>query len=523
MLDLDARNELNTQIQYRLVEKLTESERRYRTLVENLREIVFECDDKALPGEARVGRLTFVNKSWETTLGYAREYTLGKTIETFIAEESVANWQAFLADGTIQNKPSQEGACQEGPYQEGAYQEGSCRETKHSPNSLELQFRHKDGRLLWLELAIQHSPTSLKTLSSARANSRLRPLSGSFSGSLIDITERKQAEALMQQTNDALEQRVAIRTDELTAANQTLTATLQKLQSAQGQLIQTEKMSGLGQLVAGVAHENNNPVNFVHGNLKPANEYAQDVIELVELYQRYYPEPAAEIQDVLEDIEIDFIKVDFPRLLSSMRLGTSRIQEIVKSLRSFSRLDESAMKTVDLHEGLENTLLILNSQLRGKPDQQAIALDRQYGKLPLVECYPGQLNQVFMNLLVNAIDALEPNRKSLSSTQTSSVETTQFSVTPPLITLRTQVENNNAIITVTDNGCGIPEAVRAKLFDPFFTTKPVGKGTGLGLSISYQIIAETHSGQLSCESTPGEGTTFTIQIPLRLNTTNLQT
>ena len=327
----------------------------------------------------------------------------------------------------------------------------------------------------------------------------------------------------MQQTNDALEQRGAIRTDELTAANQTLTATLQKLQSAQGQLIQTEKMSGLGQLVAGVAHEINNPVNFVHGNLKPANEYAQDVIELFELYQRYYPEPAAEIQDVLEDIEIDFIKVDFPRLLSSMRLGTSRIQEIVKSLRSFSRLDESAMKTVDLHEGLENTLLILNSQLRGKPDQQAIALDRQYGKLPLVECYPGQLNQVFMNLLVNAIDALEPNRKSLSSTQTSSVETTQFSVTPPLITLRTQVENNNAIITVTDNGCGIPEAVRAKLFDPFFTTKPVGKGTGLGLSISYQIIAETHSGQLSCESTPGEGTTFTIQIPLRLNTTNLQT
>lgn len=195
-----------------------------------------------------------------------------------------------------------------------------------------------------------------------------------------------------------------------------------------------------------------------------------------------------------------------------MRLGTSRIQEIVKSLRSFSRLDESAMKTVDLHEGLENTLLILNSQLRGKPDQQEIAVDRQYSELPLVECYPGQLNQVFMNLLVNAIDALEPSRKSLASTQESVQKEN-----PLIITLRTQVKDSSVVVDITDNGSGIPEAVRSKLFDPFFTTKPVGKGTGLGLSISYKIVTETHKGQILCESTPGQGSTFSIQIPLRLN------
>jgi len=489
MLDLDARNELNTQIQYRLIEKLTESEQRYRALVENLREIVFECDGEALSSEDHIGRLTFVNRAWETTLGYTRDFTIGKTIETFVAKESAATWRSFFASRTIERMAA--GKVAAGKVAAGKIAAQPC-------DSLELQFRHRDGRLLWLELAIQrsHTPANPEALS----------------GSLINITERKQAEALMQRTNDALEERVAIRTDELTAANKTLTATLKELQSTQGQLIQTEKMSGLGQLVAGVAHEINNPVNFVHGNLKPAREYAQDILELIDLYQQHYPTPAPEIQEALEDIEIDFIKIDFPRLLASMRLGTSRIQEIVKSLRSFSRLDESAMKTVDLHEGLENTLLILNSQLRGKPDQQEIAVDRQYSELPLVECYPGQLNQVFMNLLVNAIDALEPSRKSLASTQESVQKEN-----PLIITLRTQVKDSSVVVDITDNGSGIPEAVRSKLFDPFFTTKPVGKGTGLGLSISYKIVTETHKGQILCESTPGQGSTFSIQIPLRLN------
>ncbi|HAX78488.1 MAG TPA: hypothetical protein DCY88_22325, partial [Cyanobacteria bacterium UBA11372] len=260
----------------------------------------------------------------------------------------------------------------------------------------------------------------------------------------------------------------------------------------------------LGQLVAGVAHEINNPVNFIHGNLTHLNQYTQDLLRLIHLYQKHYPQPHPEIQTEIDDIDLDFLVKDLPKILNSMNIGTDRIRQIVLSLRNFSRLDEAEMKPVDIHEGIDNTLLILQNRLKAKPDRSEIQAFKEYGNLPQIECYAGQLNQVFMNLLTNAIDALEEviaNRPFYQS---------------PTIRIRTEILNKNWIqIKICDNGCGIPEQVKNRLFDPFFTTKPVGKGTGLGLAISYQIVVEKHGGQLNCTSAPGQGTEFAIAIPIR--------
>lgn len=281
---------------------------------------------------------------------------------------------------------------------------------------------------------------------------------------------------------------------------------LGELQQTQTQLIHTEKMSSLGQLVAGIAHEINNPVNFIHGNLKHANEYTQDLLELLQLYRQFYPNPRPEIEKHSETTDLDFLIEDLPKIISSMKLGADRIRQIVLSLRNFSRLDESEMKAVDIHEGIDSTLLILQSRLKAKAEHPAIEVIKQYGDLPLVECFAGQLNQVFMNLLSNAIDALHDH-----NSQRSAMETRRH---PSRITITTEAQGINCVvIRIADNGPGITETVRAKLFDPFFTTKPVGKGTGLGLSISYQIIAEKHKGTLRCVSEPGLGTEFWIEIP----------
>ena len=270
----------------------------------------------------------------------------------------------------------------------------------------------------------------------------------------------------------------------------------ERLQSTQAQLIQTEKMSGLGQMVAGVAHEINNPVNFIHGNLTPANEYIQDLLGLLELYQQYYPDPAEEITEEMTAIELDFLKEDLPRLLYSMKEGTRRIREIILSLRNFSRLDEAEFKEIDIHEGIDSTLMILHHRLKAKSDCPEIQVTKEYNQIPLVECYPSQLNQVLMNILVNAIDVME-------------------TITNPCIHISTQLIDNNWIaIHIKDNGPGIDQETLTKLFDPFFTTKDVGKGTGLGLSISYQIVVDKHGGKLLCESAPGQGTEFMIQLPI---------
>ncbi len=271
---------------------------------------------------------------------------------------------------------------------------------------------------------------------------------------------------------------------------------LSKLQQTQAQLVQSEKMSSLGQLVAGIAHEINNPVNFIHGNINHAVNYTHDLLQLVELYQRHYPQPIAEIRDEIEAIDLDFVSEDLPKLLSSMKLGTDRIRQIVLSLRNFSRLDEADMKAVDIHEGIDNSLLLLQNRLKFKPGHSEIEVIKEYGDLPLVECYAGQLNQVFMNLLANAIDAIE----ELDKTEQGQ------------ICIRTFVEGMNVAIHISDNGPGMSEEVRQRLFDPFFTTKPVGKGTGMGLSISYKIVVEKHQGQIQCISAPGQGAEFIVSI-----------
>lgn len=284
-----------------------------------------------------------------------------------------------------------------------------------------------------------------------------------------------------------------------------IAGTLHKLQRTQAQLIQSEKMSSLGQLVAGVAHEINNPVNFIYGNLIHASEYVQGILGLLNLYQQEYPNPKPEILSEIEAIDLAFLRQDLPKLLSSMKVGAERIREIVHSLRTFSRTDEAERKAVNIHEGIESTLMILQNRLKARSDRLAIQLVKVYGNLPLVECYPGQLNQVFMNLLSNAIDALEGEESK-----------EDLHIQNPQIWIRTSViDNSRVAIAIADNGPGMTEEVRKHLFDPFFTTKPVGKGTGLGLSISYQIVQEKHGGRLKCVSAPGQGAEFLIEIPIR--------
>jgi signal transduction histidine kinase len=297
-----------------------------------------------------------------------------------------------------------------------------------------------------------------------------------------------------------LEDRVEERTSELKTA-------LSELQRTQAQVVQNEKMSSLGQLVAGVAHEINNPVNFIHGNITHLNEYTQDLLRMIQLYQQRHPSSDPEIQALADEIDLEFLVDDLQKMLSSMKIGTDRIRTIVLSLRNFSRMDESEFKTVDIHEGIESTLLILAHRLKERPERPAIEVIRDYGNLPPVECYPGQLNQVLMNILVNAIDVLdEVNAKRTNR---------EIEENPSQITIRTLLIDSQSVkIAIADNGSGMPEQVKNRIFDPFFTTKPVGKGTGMGMAISYQIITEKHGGKLECFSTPGKGTEFIIQVPI---------
>ncbi|WP_026104042.1 sensor histidine kinase [Anabaena sp. PCC 7108] len=321
------------------------------------------------------------------------------------------------------------------------------------------------------------------------------------------LKAKKNAQVALQETNCKLEMQVTARTERLKQKNIQLKKTLQELQQTQVQLIQTEKMSSLGQLVAGVAHEINNPVNFIYGNLIYVKEYTQNLLTLIKVYHQEYSHDNPKINILTEEIDLNFIIDDLPKILSSMTVGANRIREIVLSLRNFSRLDEAEMKPVDIHEGIDSTLLILQDILKGQQKQQEIAIIKQYQSLPLVECYAGGLNQVFMNILINAIDALRQQEIDTDKNMKQ-----HFSS----IIIHTQVKDkDNVSISIKDNGTGIREKVKNRLFEPFFTTKPVGKGTGLGLSISYQIIVDKHRGKIEYISEPGKGTEFLIEIPIQ--------
>jgi len=342
----------------------------------------------------------------------------------------------------------------------------------------ENRYRHKDGSYRWLQWTAMAQFEREEIYAVAR-----------------DITASKEANLALANSEAQLRHQTHV-----------LEETIRNLNDTQMQLIQTEKLSTLGQLLAGVAHEINNPVNFIYGNLVHAKAYTADLIDLLESYRQEHPSPSEYLQGEMEAIDLEFLLEDLPQLISSMMNGADRIKEIVASLRNFSRLDAASTDEVDVHRCIDSTLTILQNRLKATSHYGEIQIIRKYGELPKIECFSGPLSQVFMNIINNAIDALREQDAKRSGVDREA--------NPSLITIQTTASPQHITILIQDNGPGIPEAVRQQLFEPFFTTKPVGQGTGLGLSICNQIITEKHHGQLSCESQPGNGTTFKIIIPI---------
>lgn len=314
-----------------------------------------------------------------------------------------------------------------------------------------------------------------------------------------EVLARVRVHVKLYKLTRTLEQRVEARTAELSA-------TLKNLEATQVQLVQSEKMSTLGEMAAGLAHEINNPMGFIAGNLTHAEGYVKDLLELLELYQEGFPDGNDDINDLVEDIDLEYLLDDLPKIFKSMNVGVQRIKEIVSSLRIFSRRDTNqTVKDVDLHQGIDSTLVILANRLKGKGERREIQVIKQYGDLPKLDCYAGQLNQVFMNLLANAIDALDEKRHQTQGPECEIVITTNALL------------NDCVRITIVDNGEGMDEETRSRIFNPYFTTKGVGKGTGLGLSICHQIITEKQKGRIECFSVKGQGTEFLIELPVSLD------
>ncbi|MBD2201265.1 PAS domain S-box protein [Calothrix sp. FACHB-1219] len=430
-----------------------QTEAMFRSLVENLDDIIYTL--------SLDGKFTYLSPSFTEMFGYEISEFIDKSFASIINPEDITSYE------TILQKILAIGKKQAG---------------------IEVRVKRADDSDCW----IVFNASPIKNTASKVVG---------FQGNMRDITERKITEADLVRSQTQLQQQTS-----------ELQQTLQECQRIQSQLIQSEKMSSIGQLVAGVAHEINNPVNFIYGNLAHANNYTHDLLNFLKLYQKHYPNPPAEITEEAEAIDLDFLLQDLPHLLSSMKVGADRIRKIVASLRTFSRFDEADLKFADIHEGIDSTLTILDYRLKAKPNRPTIQVIKEYGDLPLIQCYAGQLNQVFMNILANAIDALE-----------ESYELQKLAC--DCLTIRIYTEKINAqhiTIRIADNGPGITEQVINRLFDPFYTTKPVGKGTGMGLSISYQIITERHNGSIKCISSPGQGAEFVIEIPIEQSIVNGQ-
>jgi PAS domain S-box-containing protein len=390
------------------------------------------------------GYFTYIAPQFTQFFGYPVEGRLGKSLEDIIHPDDVAPIEAMLAQ-VIQ--------------------------TRIPHDNIELRVRHQEGHWVWV--LASHSVV-LDESGGVKG----------IQGFVRNISDRKAAEF------------------ELQAKTEALALALQELQQNQAQMVQSEKMSSLGQLVAGIAHEINNPVNFIYGNLTYTEQYSQDLLRLITAYQAEISDPSADLQEIMDDIDVDYLRADLPKLVKSMQVGADRIREIVLSLRNFSRLDEAEFKVADLHTGIDSTVMILQNRLKAKDSRPEILLDLDYGDQPEVECYAGQLNQVFMNIIANAIDALEDDWNA-------------GKVAEPRIKVAIETQPEQVMISIQDNGSGIPQENLSRLFDPFYTTKPIGKGTGMGLSISYQIVVDRHGGNLECHSTLGQGTTFLVTLPIK--------
>ncbi|MGQ4649358.1 ATP-binding protein [Lyngbya aestuarii] len=451
---------------------------RYRQLFEEVPDGYLVTDDRGVIQEA--------NRTAAIMLNVAQNLIVGKPLALFVSKASHTTFYSQLRQLT---QLSSNRDCQ-------------CCSPSQAPTSPDYQEDHYNNAIVLRNWEVQIQPRHQESFLAAITVSTTCSDQGHSVGLrwlLRDITEYKQAQEALLSSERKLKQQA-----------QQLSQAFKELKKTQAELVQQEKMSSLGRLLAGVAHEINNPIGFISSNLQPLQSYVDDILVVLQCYQSQYPDPPPQLQQIIQEKELDFLVEDLPKLLDSMKIGSNRICHLVTSLRNFSN-DDTYFKKVDIHQGIENTLVLLRHRLQPVGGCPEIKVIKKYSNLPLVECYSAKLNQVFMNILSNAIDALEEERQQQPQQAIPEKEL--------LLTICTQqVESDKITIAIANNGSGISPEVQKHIFEPFFTTKPVGKGTGLGLAISHQIVVDRHQGKLRCISVPGQGTEFLIEIPLKNQT-----